>query len=206
MAAHTEFSIDDLLRRAHELEASDLHVTPGSEPVVRIRGRIERLSEFEKLSADVTRELIYRILSTKQQKTLETKRSSTSRTPLPGVARFRVNAFFQRETHRRGVPHDPDARSSRSRSSACPEARRARQQAARPRARHRPDRLRQVDDARRDDRPDQPHARASTSSRSRIRSSSSTSTATASSTSARSATTRRRSPRRCAPRCARTPT
>ncbi len=42
---------------------------------MRIRGRIERLSEFEKLSADVTRELIYRILSTTQQKTLETKRS-----------------------------------------------------------------------------------------------------------------------------------
>jgi twitching motility protein PilT len=98
MAAHTEFSIDDLLRRAHELEASDLHVTPGSEPVVRVRGRIERLSEFEKLSPDVTRELIYRILSTTQQKTLETKRSVDLAYSLPGVARFRVNAFFQRQT------------------------------------------------------------------------------------------------------------
>jgi len=98
MAAHTEFSIDDLLRRAHELEASDLHVTPGSAPVVRIRGRIERLTEFEKLSADVTRELIYRILSTTQQKSLETKRSVDLAYSLPGVARFRVNAFFQRQT------------------------------------------------------------------------------------------------------------
>ena len=98
MAANTEFSIDDLLRRAHELEASDLHVTPGSAPVVRIRGRIERLTEFEKLSADVTRELIYRILSTTQQKSLETKRSVDLAYSLPGVARFRVNAFFQRQT------------------------------------------------------------------------------------------------------------
>ena len=98
MAAITEFSIDDLLRRAHELEASDLHVTPGSEPVVRIRGRIERLDEFEKLSPDVTRELVYRILSTLQQKTLETKRSVDLAYSLPGVARFRVNAFFQRQT------------------------------------------------------------------------------------------------------------
>ena len=98
MADHTEFSIDDLLRRAHELEASDLHITPGSEPVVRIRGRIERLNEFAKLSPDVTRELVYRILSTTQQKTLETKRSVDLAYSLPGVARFRVNAFFQRQT------------------------------------------------------------------------------------------------------------
>src|SRR5215813_10289821 len=98
MAALTEFSIDDLLRRAHELEASDLHVTPGSEPVVRIRGRIERLTDYEKLSADTTRELVYRILSTTQQKTLETKRSVDLAYSLPGVARFRVNAFFQRQT------------------------------------------------------------------------------------------------------------
>jgi twitching motility protein PilT len=98
MAAITEFSIDDLLRRAHELEASDLHITPGSEPVVRIRGRIERLDDFDKLSPDVTRELVYRILSTQQQKTLETKRSVDLAYSLPGVARFRVNAFFQRQT------------------------------------------------------------------------------------------------------------
>ena len=49
-------------------------------------------------------------------------------------------------------------------------------QAARPRARHRPDRLRQVDDARGADRPDQPRRAPSTSSRSRTRSSSCTGT------------------------------
>ncbi len=98
MASTTDYSIDDLLRRANELEASDLHVTPGSEPVVRIRGRIERLDEFEKLTPEVTRELVYRILSTHQQKMLETKRSVDLAYSLPGVARFRVNAFFQRQT------------------------------------------------------------------------------------------------------------
>ena len=71
---------------------------------------------------------------------------------------------------------------------------RARREAARPRARHRPDRLRQVDDARLAARPHQPARGTSTSSRSRTRSSSCTGTARASSTSARSARTRRRSP------------
>ena len=97
MEPTTEFSIDDLLRRAHELEASDLHVTPGTEPVVRVRGRLVRLDEYEKLTPDLTRELIYRILSTNQQKTLETKRNVDLAYSLPGVARFRVNAFFQRQ-------------------------------------------------------------------------------------------------------------
>jgi twitching motility protein PilT len=97
MASITEYSIDDLLRRAHELEASDLHVTPGTEPVVRVRGTLQRLDEFEKLTPDVTRELVYRILSTHQQKTLETKRNVDLAYSLPGVARFRVNAFFQRQ-------------------------------------------------------------------------------------------------------------
>jgi twitching motility protein PilT len=97
MDAITEYSIDDLLRRAHELEASDLHVTPGTEPVVRVRGKLQRLDEFEKLNPDVTRELVYRILSTQQQKTLETKRNVDLAYSLPGVARFRVNAFFQRQ-------------------------------------------------------------------------------------------------------------
>jgi twitching motility protein PilT len=97
MASITEYSIDDLLRRAQELEASDLHVTPGTEPVVRVRGRLQRLEEFEKLTPDVTRELVYRILSTTQQKTLETKRNVDLAYSLPGVARFRVNAFFQRQ-------------------------------------------------------------------------------------------------------------
>jgi twitching motility protein PilT len=97
MASITEYSIDDLLRRAHELEASDLHVTPGTEPVVRVRGKLQRLDEFEKLTPDATRELVYRILSTHQQKTLETKRNVDLAYSLPGVARFRVNAFFQRQ-------------------------------------------------------------------------------------------------------------
>jgi len=97
MASITEYSIDDLLRRAHELEASDLHITPGTEPVVRVRGKLQRLEEFEKLTPDVTRELVYRILSTNQQKTLETKRNVDLAYSLPGVARFRVNAFFQRQ-------------------------------------------------------------------------------------------------------------
>jgi twitching motility protein PilT len=96
MATTTPASIDELLRRAKDLDASDLHVTPGSEPVVRVRGQLERLDGYEKLTPETVRDLLYRILSTEQQKILETRRSVDLAYSLPGVARFRVNVFFQR--------------------------------------------------------------------------------------------------------------
>jgi twitching motility protein PilT len=92
----TPLSIDDLLRRVKALEASDLHLTPGSEPVVRVRGHLERLEDCEKLTPDGVRDMVYRILSTEQQKLLETRKSVDLAYSLPGVARFRVNVFFQR--------------------------------------------------------------------------------------------------------------
>jgi len=92
------FSIDDLLREMHARDASDLHLTPGSEPAVRIRGQVERLGDFPKLSPEETRELVYRILSTEQQKVLETRRNVDLAYSLPGVSRFRVNVYFQRAT------------------------------------------------------------------------------------------------------------
>jgi twitching motility protein PilT len=91
-------SVDDLLRRMAEREASDLHLTAGSEPVIRVRGRLERLDGTDKLTPEVVRDLVYRILSTEQQKILETRRSVDLSYSLPTVARFRVNVFFQRAT------------------------------------------------------------------------------------------------------------
>jgi twitching motility protein PilT len=96
MATTVPASVDELLRRAKELDASDLHLTPGSEPVVRVRGELEPLDGYDKLTPETIRDLVYRILSTEQQKFLETRRAVDLAYSLPGVARFRVNAFFQR--------------------------------------------------------------------------------------------------------------
>src|SRR6266540_1105073 len=90
------YSIDDLLKQMKAMEASDLHLTPGSPPVVRVRGQIVRLESFEKLVPDTSRDLMYRILSSEQQKLLETNRNVDLAYSVPGVARFRVNVYFQR--------------------------------------------------------------------------------------------------------------
>ena len=96
--AHPVTSIDDLLGQMVEHDASDLHLTAGSPPVIRINGRLRRLTDYENLSAEETRNLIYRIISTDQQKTLETERQLDFSHSVPGLARFRVNAYFQRES------------------------------------------------------------------------------------------------------------
>ncbi len=90
-------SIDQLLEQIVQLKASDLHVTAGSEPVVRVRGQLERMPGYRPLTPDDLRELLYRIMNTEQQKSLEIKRQIDMSYSIPGLARFRVNIYFQRE-------------------------------------------------------------------------------------------------------------
>src|SRR5579862_6785886 len=90
-------SIDQLLTQMVQLNASDLHLTVGAPPVVRVRGHLQRFEDVASMSSDDTRDLLYRILSSDQQKRLETGRQLDFAHSIPGVARFRVNVYFQRE-------------------------------------------------------------------------------------------------------------
>jgi twitching motility protein PilT len=96
--AATTYTIDDLLETMVALGASDLHVAVGSHPVIRLNGSLDRLEQFPRLSADDTQRLLYRILSTEQQKHLEINRQIDVSYSIPGLARFRVNVYFQRES------------------------------------------------------------------------------------------------------------
>ena len=91
-------SIDQLLEQMAARGASDLHVTVGTPPAIRVRGHVHRMEEFEPLDADTTRQLLYRVLSSEQQKHLEIKRQLDFSHSIPGVARFRVNIYYQRES------------------------------------------------------------------------------------------------------------
>jgi twitching motility protein PilT len=91
-------SIDELLEHMVTRDASDLHVTVGTPPVIRVRGEVERVDEYAPLTPEDTQELLYRILSSEQQKNLEIKRQLDFSHSIPGLARFRVNVYFQRES------------------------------------------------------------------------------------------------------------
>src|SRR5215212_1662491 len=96
--SHTPFAIDTLLEQVTTQGASDLHLTADSPPVIRVRGQLEPIEGFDPLSAEQTRDLLYRMLSTEQQKQLEIKRQLDFSHAVPGLARFRVNVYFQKES------------------------------------------------------------------------------------------------------------
>src|SRR5688500_15680181 len=90
-------SIDVLLEAMVALGASDLHLTVGTPPAIRVRGELERMEGYTALTPEDTQQLLYRVLSTEQQKQLEIKRQIDTSHAVPGLARFRVNVYFQRE-------------------------------------------------------------------------------------------------------------
>ena len=76
--------------------ASDLHLTAGVPPTLRQRGKLIALDGYPVLTPEDTREFIYSILTTEQRRRLENDLQLDFAYVVPGRARFRVNAYFQR--------------------------------------------------------------------------------------------------------------
>ena len=94
------------------------------------------------MTADTTRQLLYRIISSEQQKRLEIDRQLDLSYSIPGLARFRVNIYSQRESLAGAFRMIPAELKSLEELGLPIDALRALPQAARPRPRHRADRLR----------------------------------------------------------------
>ena len=86
----------DLLMEVVHRKASDLHLSSGANPTVRVRGRLVALEDYPKLSSTDTREIVYSILTGDQRQRLETNWQLDFAYSIPGHARFRVNAYYQR--------------------------------------------------------------------------------------------------------------
>ena len=89
------FDFADILLEVVETGASDLHLTAGSPPMVRVRGQLRPL-DYPPMSPQDTREIVYSILNNEQRKRLETDWQIDLSYAIPSKARFRVNAFHQR--------------------------------------------------------------------------------------------------------------
>jgi twitching motility protein PilT len=88
-------SLDQLLKIAIERNASDLHITAGLPPMLRIDGRLVP-TEFPRLKPEDTRRLIYAILNDKQREKFERDLELDTSYGIPGYGRFRLNVFKQR--------------------------------------------------------------------------------------------------------------
>jgi twitching motility protein PilT len=85
----------DILLEVISAGASDLHLTVGAPPMVRERGKLRPL-DYPKMTGQDTREIVYSILNNDQRKKLENEWQIDLSYSVPGRARFRVNAYFQR--------------------------------------------------------------------------------------------------------------
>lgn len=95
MQTQKQVTIDELLIKTIELGASDLHITTGISPVVRLNGELRALN-YPKLMPNDTRELIYSIMTQEQRDVFERNWEYDFSYSIPGKGRFRVNVYFQR--------------------------------------------------------------------------------------------------------------
>jgi twitching motility protein PilT len=91
-----QYDFADILVKVVENNASDLHITPGVPPMLRIRGSLAPIDGLPRLTPTDTREIVYSVLNSSQRQRLETDNQLDFSYSVPGKGRFRVNAFHQR--------------------------------------------------------------------------------------------------------------
>ena len=96
-----------VLSQMVESRASDVHLSPGFPPAVRVRGKVAPLEGFPKLMPQDTREIVYSLLNDSQRKAFENNLQLDFAYAVPGMARFRVNCFFQRGSISAAFRHIP---------------------------------------------------------------------------------------------------
>ncbi|MDP3717222.1 MAG: type IV pilus twitching motility protein PilT [Acidobacteriota bacterium] len=88
-------TLPDLLKKTVEISGSDLHLSIGSPPQVRVHGELQKLDHPE-LTASDTKALAYAVLTDAQKKRFEEMLELDFSFGIRGVARFRCNMFNQK--------------------------------------------------------------------------------------------------------------
>jgi twitching motility protein PilT len=91
-----EFDFSEVLTRMVDERASDVHLTAGFPPAIRVRGRVLPMDDYPPVTPTQTREVVYSILNDDQRKRFENHKQLDLAYSIPGVARFRINCYFQR--------------------------------------------------------------------------------------------------------------
>jgi twitching motility protein PilT len=91
------FDIDSALMKVIETEGSDLHLKVPSLPIIRRHGKLEAIAGYEPLRPEDTERTLFHMLTDETKlESFRTDREVDFSYSIPGVARFRVNAFVQR--------------------------------------------------------------------------------------------------------------
>ncbi len=88
--------IIELLRKAHSMEASDLHIKAGSMPVLRINGELTPLTSEERITPEEALKIASSVMTPEQVEIFKKKKDADFAYSVPGLGRFRCNVFVQR--------------------------------------------------------------------------------------------------------------
>lgn len=89
--------LDKLFHTAVEYKASDIYVTSGTKPVLRIHGDLVQIDDHPVITKEMAQDYILETMTDAQRKTFLEKMDIDYALEISGVARFRVNAFFHRK-------------------------------------------------------------------------------------------------------------
>ena len=90
--------INELLKKAHSLEASDLHIKVGSPPILRIYGELTPLTSEKKIGHEDATKIALSVMTPGQTELFKRKNDIDLAYSVPGLGRFRCNIFMQRGT------------------------------------------------------------------------------------------------------------
>jgi twitching motility protein PilT len=144
------YNINELLAAVIRFDGSDLVLKAGSPPLFRVYGDLHPINA-EPLTHDSVADLIETLLNSRQSEIFHRDLELDFSHELPGVSRYRVNVFQQRGNMglvARAIPYRIRTDGGDRGAARVPRVLRA---PARAGARYRPDRVRQVHDARRND-------------------------------------------------------
>lgn len=105
----SDLDIDDLLTYAIEHGASDLHLSAGIPPSIRVDGAIRPVEDLDPLSSEQIREIVFSILPQAMRERFEAEKELDTSHSVLGVGRFRVNVYQQRGqigAALRAIPHE----------------------------------------------------------------------------------------------------
>jgi len=89
-------NIDDLLRRAVETRASDLHLKVGNHPYTRVDGLLNALSDVPRVTPEEMLSMAFSMMTNRQKQKFKETAELDMAYGVAGLGRFRVNVFQQR--------------------------------------------------------------------------------------------------------------
>jgi twitching motility protein PilT len=91
-------NIDDILRAAIRVGASDVHIGTGRPPILRVEGKLTPVKNAPALSPDDVRDMAHQMMNPAQRERFESLYEMDLAYSISGLSRFRVNIFHQRGT------------------------------------------------------------------------------------------------------------